>query len=452
MKVAVAGCCHGALDATYKQVHELETQNNYKIDLVLINGDFQAVRNHQDLECMASPDRHKKLGDFYKYYTGEATAPVLTLVVGGNHEASNYMWELYHGGWLAPNIYYLGGSGCVGFGGLRIAGVSGIYKSYDYRRGHHEHLPYKKSDVRSAYHTRLYDVIKLWQLSSPDVFMSHDWPVEITKHGDLASLLKEKPHFRASVEKGELGSPPMMDLLWSLRPAYWFSAHMHCKFEAIVYHEPGARRIPSAPELINHNRNQRDNLNAPLDEAHARALVPEPQSGMTQSPDKAPTEDESNTTITEEAPPSSEQSQSRHSTHFLALDRCVPGVPYMHVLDIVSSMASSAPPLKLTYDREWLAISRALHPFLSTTRRQTPLPPPWEMAPLISESQRWVDEHVGEQEISHVQQFVMTAPGPINTDQRPLQNLQQPPRYENPQTEAFCQMLGLENKVNPPPT
>jgi lariat debranching enzyme len=47
--------------------------------------------------------------------------------VGGNHEASNHLWELYYGGWVAPNIYYLGGTGCIRFGGLRIAGLSGIF-------------------------------------------------------------------------------------------------------------------------------------------------------------------------------------------------------------------------------------------------------------------------------------------------------------------------------------
>lgn len=48
--------------------------------------------------------------------------------VGGNHEAANHLWELYYGGWAAPNIYFLGFTGCVRFGGLRIAGLSGIYK------------------------------------------------------------------------------------------------------------------------------------------------------------------------------------------------------------------------------------------------------------------------------------------------------------------------------------
>ncbi len=34
-----------------------------------------------------------------------------------------YMHELPYGGWVAPNIFYLGYSGCISVGGLRIAGV-----------------------------------------------------------------------------------------------------------------------------------------------------------------------------------------------------------------------------------------------------------------------------------------------------------------------------------------
>ena len=41
----------------------------------------------------------------------------------------------YHGGWIAPNIYYLGHAGCVQVNGVRIAGASGIFKPQDYRQG-----------------------------------------------------------------------------------------------------------------------------------------------------------------------------------------------------------------------------------------------------------------------------------------------------------------------------
>lgn len=35
-----------------------------------------------------------------RYYIGEKVAPILTIVIGGNHEASNYMWEL----WVALSL------------------------------------------------------------------------------------------------------------------------------------------------------------------------------------------------------------------------------------------------------------------------------------------------------------------------------------------------------------
>ena len=42
------------------------------------------------------------------------------------------MWELYYGGWAAPQIYYLGHAGVVNFGGIRIGGMSGTYQSPHY--------------------------------------------------------------------------------------------------------------------------------------------------------------------------------------------------------------------------------------------------------------------------------------------------------------------------------
>jgi lariat debranching enzyme len=83
---------------------------------------------------------------------------VLTIFIGGNHEASNLLQSLYYGGWVAPNIYFLGFAGVVRFGGLRIAGVSGIFHSQHYRRGHYERPPYSEDTMRSVYHLREVEV------------------------------------------------------------------------------------------------------------------------------------------------------------------------------------------------------------------------------------------------------------------------------------------------------
>ena len=66
MKIAVEGCCHWELDKIYETIAFLEEKENIKVDLLLCCGDFQAVRNHSDLRCMAVPPKYQKLNTFYK--------------------------------------------------------------------------------------------------------------------------------------------------------------------------------------------------------------------------------------------------------------------------------------------------------------------------------------------------------------------------------------------------
>ena len=94
MKVAVEGCCHGELDAIYASLARLEHDKSEKVDLLLVGGDFQSIRNNADLSCIAMPEKYRRLGDFAAYYNGTKKAPVLTIFIGGNHEASNYLSEL----------------------------------------------------------------------------------------------------------------------------------------------------------------------------------------------------------------------------------------------------------------------------------------------------------------------------------------------------------------------
>ncbi|CAN6915627.1 unnamed protein product, partial [Brassica oleracea] len=238
MKIAIEGCMHGDLDNVYKTIQHHEQIHNTKVDLLLCCGDFQAVRNEKDMDSLSVPIKYREMKSFWKYYSGQEVAPVPTIFIGGNHEASNYLWELYYGGWAATNIYFLGYAGVVKFGNLRIGGLSGIYKGRDYRSvGHYERPPYNQSTIKSVYHVREYDVHKLMQLEEPlDIFLSHDWPVGITDYGDARTLIQQKPFFQEEIEAKTLGSKPAAQLLEKLKPRYWFSAHLHCKFAAAVQH------------------------------------------------------------------------------------------------------------------------------------------------------------------------------------------------------------------------
>ena len=340
-QIAVEGCCHGDLDRIYETIAELDKipgaqgkdKRQKKIELLVICGDFQAVRNLDDLECLACPPKYRALRTFHKYYSGEARAPVLTVFVGGNHEASNHLGGLPLGGWVAPNIFYLGNAGVFRFGGLRIAGLSGIFNARHYRLGRHERPPYDADSLRSAYHVREVDCWRLGSLgvgprrpksgedgdgdgneeegekpsSSPpppppppppfsdrnqrvDLFVSHDWPANIALHGDAASLARTKKHLAAEVADGSLGSPPGEALLRALRPRYWFSAHLHVKFAALVRH--GRKGGQGGAE--------------------------------------------------EEGGEGASGEEGEETTRFLALDKCVPGRQFLQVLDVPVPAAAAA--------------------------------------------------------------------------------------------------------------
>ncbi|KAJ8453394.1 hypothetical protein Cgig2_008278 [Carnegiea gigantea] len=150
------------------------------------------------------------------------------------------MFGRYYGGWAAPNIYFLGFAGVIKFGNIRIGGLSGIYNARHYKLGHFERPPYSESDIRSIYHVREYDVYKLLQIEEPiDIFLSHDWPIGITDCGNWRELVRKKPFFEKEIQERALGSKPAAELLEKLKPLYWFSAHLHCKFAALVQHGDG---------------------------------------------------------------------------------------------------------------------------------------------------------------------------------------------------------------------
>ena len=162
--------------------------------LLIICGDFQAIRDTDDLKTIAIPFKYlNHTGDFYQYYSGMKKAPILTLVIGGNHEASHYMRELNFGGWLCPNVYFLGAASVINLKlsaetqnsandtnlsrVIRILGLSGIFKPYSFFQDHPK-LPFDENTKRDCYHTRQLEILRALMMKDSsrkiDIGISHD--------------------------------------------------------------------------------------------------------------------------------------------------------------------------------------------------------------------------------------------------------------------------------------
>lgn len=316
MKVAVVGCSHGELDRIYKQIDSLAE----KPELLIIAGDFQSVRNEYDLKCVSMPAKYRRLGDFHKYHTGEKVAPIMTFFIGGNHEASNYLQELPFGGFVAPSIYYLGRSSVVKYKGLTIGGISGIYNEYSFSKPAHEKAPYDRSTVRTVYHVRKLEYLK-WLLygkasgSRLDIFVSHDWPQGIEEKGDLEALLRLKPFFKSDIQQKKLGSPVNRNILQVLIPRYWLSAHMHVRFEAVYSQESHA---------VN--------------------------------------EDELDVEFSDDS--DSDGKDEAQTTHFLALDKCLPKRKYLEILEIAGGNAADD---NIYYDETFIKVNQVVEKYKTSS-------------------------------------------------------------------------------------
>ena len=519
VRLAIEGCGHGTLHAIYASVAEACTRKCWPgVDLLIIGGDFQAVRNAYDLNCVSMPAKYRSMCDFHEYYSGQRTAPYLTIFVGGNHEASNYLFELSYGGWVAPNIYYMGAANVVRIGPLRVAAMSGIWKGYNYRKPHNERLPYNESDMKSIYHVRELDVRKLLQIRTQvDIGVSHDWPKGVEWKGNWKQLFRFKKHFEEDARSGQLGSVAAQLVLDWLRPRWWFSAHLHCKYAAVVDHAKKEATqqsltsstmesaIPAKHEdaidlegdeesvLVDASKNA-DEIDLDLDgdsgstpvqsngnvsmsanadeidlelEDDADGLAPvTPGQGLDgvevplskESGIQAPTlsTDDARAALPDSFRRPAAPEPAVHppgianpSTHFLALDKCLPGRHFLQLMDVPSEVdVESMRPLKLEYDREWLAITRAFalnepvalgDPYATVPRAKSQA----EYKDLIDKQTSWIDDHSGAELVVPLN-FEPVAPA-YDGGNWNLPQYSQVMEFPNPQTAQFCKMLQIPN-------
>jgi len=417
--------------------------------------------------------------DFHEYYSGARTAPYLTIFIGGNHEASNYMWELYYGGWAAPGIYYMGAANVVRLGPLRIAGLSGIWKGYSFKKPHHERLPYNNDDVRSIYHVRELDTRKLLQIRSQvDVGLSHDWPRGMEWKGNYRQLFRFKPHFEQDAKDGTLGSVAATKVLERLRPAHWFSAHMHARFTAVWEHE-GAHvnsAVEAGDQLAQVAIKNDDEIDLEMDDAPpSLAAKNDDEIDLDLSDDAEPEKPavvDDSTKVKRDAHEVPQDIRSllpasfsrpviesapalpfpleitNKTTNFLALDKCLPNRHFLQLLEIPPHEDGDyTRPLRLEYDHEWLAITRVFATDLTVGDPGAQVPTDRGDAyyrPLVEKEMQWVEENIVKpRKMTIPEDFAQTAP--LYDPATGIHVQGTPQEYSNPHTQTFCDLLQIAN-------
>ncbi len=305
-----------------------------------------------------------------------------------------------------------------------------------------------------------------------DIAMSHDWPNTIERWGDQEWLIQKKPWFKDDIASESLGNPPYMELLQCLKPTFWFAAHLHVRFAAIYRHDSQNNEAVRAttwtgdanPEALDISLDSDD------DEQPSSSSHPVPM--------------ESNPNPTQKRNPPLPRPSPLPRTSQVSLPLALPP-DHRPPLSVDADLEARKSALNYTQRippdlpiQQAMACHHARLPLLPLTPIRTTRPPDSFLAQ-VDEEERWIEENIlstdarrnsgkrkqdelegsrvatpveedtGEMmDVHRVQQFVRTAPAPFEPGGL---NTGPPAWYTNPQTEAFCRFVGIENKINPRP-
>ena len=120
----------------------------------------------------------------------------------------------------------------------------------------------------------------------------------------------------------------MMNLLYTLKPRWWFSAHLHCRFEATVTHEvQGGPRANEAVESAEKTNPDEINIEDNDDTEEIPAATSIEGAGIpSRNADEIVLDDEEEDV---DAPPPPLPPPAE--TQFLALDKCLPRRQFLEV-------------------------------------------------------------------------------------------------------------------------
>ena len=283
--------------------------------------------------------------------------------------------------------------------------------------------------------------------------------------------------FRAEVERNDLGSPPNREILDTIKPKRWFSAHLHVKFEATLVHAAAEAEEEEQQQQPLSNTN---NLLVPSQVSSAAAESETVVQSNHDGSEKYPTITQtmtveatkrSSTEIKDEDEDEDEDDNIHNTkfhglessskcagrpdltelmTKFLALDKCLPRRKYLSIMHMPTLVASKEDGVhRLEYDPEWLAIVRKTHNMTCLEKRSVTVP--LEIATVSDEEINWVVTQIHKQQegLEIPKNFCQTVPSYFDPmfHQR---NCPPFPLMGNPQTDALLSALKLEHLMTVP--
>jgi lariat debranching enzyme len=136
------------------------------------------------------------------------------------------------------------------------------------------------------------------------------------------------------------------------------------------------------------------------------------------------------------------------TTQFLALDKCLPNRNFLQLMEVEPlEPAPFTRPLRLSYDREWLAITRVFASDLVLGDPEARVPfdqGDTHYRPLIEKEELWVEEQIvntGKMEIPEDFHITATPYDPAVGERV----VEQPLEHNNAHTQGFCDLLQIPN-------
>lgn len=224
---AAVGDVHGYIYQMLGLLQSWEAKHQQKLNFVLQVGDFEPHRDREDLTIMDAPSKYKKLGDFAHFYRYKAHFPYPLYFIGGNHEPYGFLDNFPSGKEIAPNFNYLGRVNTINLFGLKIVGVSGIYKPdlFTFRpsideietNSNKKYISFTEAEIEQALNYQ-----------NTDILIMHEWATNIIKKEHLIKLQQRY----SNIKYEQVGNEYALLLIEALQPKLVLFGHMHLKYHS----------------------------------------------------------------------------------------------------------------------------------------------------------------------------------------------------------------------------